>query len=390
MGAYRAPCTTAANFAAEQVVDEIAQALAVDPIELRLRNSVTEGSRRIDGAVHTAVGGREVLEAARASAHYRAPLAGPNRARGVAHGYWGNWGAQSSAVMSANADGTVTLTVSNVDLTGTRTSLAMQAAEALALPLDRIRPRFGDTESTGYANTSAGSRTTVACGLAVIKTAGLLLAELRKRAAMLLQAAEDGATEEAVQYDGGTFTINDGKAKLTFAEVAAASEKTGGPVTAAASVNMRKWGVSFGTHIADVELDPETGKVRLLRYTAVQDVGRAVNPTLVEGQMRGGAAQGIGWALYEGYQYDDEGHLLNPTLLDNRLPTIMEVPPIETVIVEVPVEYHPYGIRGVGEMPIVPPPAAIANALARILGRRVTHLPMTPARILAARGAIEG
>jgi CO/xanthine dehydrogenase Mo-binding subunit len=302
----------------------------------------------------------------------------------VAHGYWGNWGAQSSCVMSVNADGTVALTVSNVDISGTRTSLAMQAAEALGLPLERICPRYGDTESTGYANTSAGSRTTVACGLAVIKTAGLLLAELAQRAATLLVVAPD-----AVRYDGGSFATKDGKAKLTFAEVAAASEKTGGPVTAAASVNMRKWGVSFGTHIADVALDPETGKVTLLRYTAVQDVGRAINPTLVEGQMRGGAAQGIGWALYEGYQYDNAGHLLNPTLLDNRLPTILDVPKIETVMVEVPVEYHPYGIRGVGEMPIVPPPAAIANALSRILGRRVTSLPMTPARVLAARGAID-
>jgi xanthine dehydrogenase molybdenum-binding subunit len=286
--------------------------------------------------------------------------------------------------MSANSDGTVSLTVSNVDISGTRTSLAMQAAEALALPLDRIRPRFGDTESTGYGNTSAGSRTTVACGLAVIKTAGLLLAELRQRAATLLQTAAD-----ALRYEEGAFTTKDGGARLAFAEVAAASDKTGGPVTAAASVNMRKWGVSFGTHIADVEIDPDTGKVRLLRYTAVQDVGRAINPTLVEGQMRGGTAQGIGWALYEGYQYDERGHLLNPTLLDNRLPTIMEVPPIETIIVEVPVEYHPYGSRGVGEMPIVPPPAAIANALARIVGRRVTSLPMTPARVLAARGVLE-
>jgi xanthine dehydrogenase molybdenum-binding subunit len=382
--AYRAPGATPAAFAGEQVVDEIARRLGVDPVELRLRNVSREGTRLADGTVLTNIGAREVLEAARASAHYKAALPGPNRGRGFAQGFWGNWGAQSSCVMSINADGTVAMVTGNVDLTGSRTSLAMQAAEALGLPVDRIRPRVGDTDSTGYANVSAGSRTTVACGLAVLRAAGDLLAQLKTRAATLLQT-----TGDAVEYREGVFTARDAGGKVTFAEIAAKSGSTGGPITVAASVNMRQWGAAYGAHIVDVEVDPETGKVRVLRYTAVQDVGRAIHPTGVEGQLRGGAAQGIGWALYEGYEYDRHGRLLNPNLLDNKLPTALDVPPIETVIVEVPCKYHPHGARGVGEVPIVPPPAAIANAIAAATGARLTRLPMTPARILEATGVLK-
>jgi CO/xanthine dehydrogenase Mo-binding subunit len=141
-------------------------------------------------------------------------------------------------------------------------------------------------------------------------------------------------------------------------------------------------------HIADVEVDPETGLVTLLRYTAVQDAGRAVHPTYVEGQMQGGAVQGIGWALYEGYAYNQSGHMLNASLLDYKLPTILDIPPIETIIVEVPYPGHPYGVRGVGEVPILPPPGAIGNAIIRATNARVTQLPMTPACILEAKGVI--
>jgi CO/xanthine dehydrogenase Mo-binding subunit len=384
-GTYRAPGATAASFAAEQVIDELAGRLGLDPIELRLANCAREGTRLFDGHVHEDIGAREVLEAARASTHYRTPLGGSNRGRGVAHGLWGNWGAQSSVVMSVNADGTISMVTGSVDLTGTRTSLAMQAAEALGLPFDRVRPRVGDTDATGYADASAGSRTTVASGLAVIKAAGDVLAQMKARAATLLETGADAA-----EYREGVFTAKESGKRLTFAEVAARTGSTGGPVTAAASVDMREWGAASGTHIVDVEVDPETGKVNLLRYTAVQDVGRAIHPVAVEGQMRGGVAQGIGWALYEGYEYDGEGRMLNPTLLDYKLPTALDVPPIETIIVEVPSRHHPYGARGVGEMPIVPPPAAIANAIAAATGARVTRLPMTPARVLEATGVIRG
>jgi CO/xanthine dehydrogenase Mo-binding subunit len=272
----------------------------------------------------------------------------------------------------------------SVDITGTRTSLAMQAAETLGLPLDRIAPRVGDTNSVGYTEVSAGSRTTFASGVAVITAAKDVLAQMCARAATLW-----GTTVDAVSYRQGIFASGeDGSRQLTFAELAAQLAQTGGAVTGVGNVNVQEWGGSFGAHIADVEVDPETGQVTLLRYTVVQDVGRAVHPAQVEGQMQGGAVQGIGWALYEGYAYDPEGQMLNPGLLDYKLPTALDVPSIETVIVEVPYPKHPFGIRGVGETPILPPPAAIANAIYRAIGVRLDQLPMKPERILERLGVI--
>jgi len=175
---------------------------------------------------------------------------------------------------------------------------------------------------------------------------------------------------------------------MSFVELAGLLPQTGNTVIGVANVDVKDWGSSFGTHIVDVKVDPETGKVTLLRYTVVQDVGKAINPVQVEGQLQGGATQGIGWALYEGYDYDASGQMRNPTLLDYKLPTMMDVPPIDTVLVEVPYPGHPYGARGVGETPIVPPPAAIAEAIAQATGARVCELPMTPARVLEAMGVI--
>jgi CO/xanthine dehydrogenase Mo-binding subunit len=159
---------------------------------------------------------------------------------------------------------------------------------------------------------------------------------------------------------------------------------TGSPIMVSASVQPETYGPTFATHIVDVEVDPDTGKVTILRYTAVQDAGTAIHPSYVEGQMQGGVAQGVGWALNEEYVYDDAGHLVNASLLDYRMPTSLDLPMIETVIVEVPNPGHPYGVRGVGEVPIVPPPAAIANAIYHATGLRMNVLPMSPARILDA------
>jgi len=218
----------------------------------------------------------------------------------------------------------------------------------------------------------------------VVQAAQDVLVQMRARAALEWQVPAD-----TVSFHQGTFTtsLDPGK-RLTFAELAARLPHTGGPVTGVSDVDVQEWGGAFGAHVVDVEVDPETGQVTLLRYTAVQDVGKAIHPGLVEGQMEGGTVQGIGWALYEGYQYDERGHLLNPSFLDYQIPTAADVPPIETVIVEVPYPHHPYGARGVGEVPIMPPPAAIANAIYRATGRRVRQLPMTPARILESMGAL--
>jgi xanthine dehydrogenase molybdenum-binding subunit len=356
----------------------------MDPIAFRLLNRAREGTRRVNGRIHTSVSSREVLEAARAHPHYSAPLAGPHRGRGVAYGHWGNHGGVSSCTLGINPDGTVSLVTGSIDVSGTRTSLAMQAAETLGLPLDRIRPSVGDTDSVGYTQASVGSRTTVSTGVAVVTAARDAIAQMCARAAALWDVPP-----EAVSYREGTFTADhDGSLQLTFAELAAQLSRTGGAVTGVGNVNVRGVGGSFGAHIVDVEVDPETGKVTILRYTAVQDAGRAVHPAEVEGQMQGAVVQGIGWALYEGYAYDEQGQMLNPNLLDYKLPTALDVPSIETVIVEVPYPNHPYGVRGVGETPIMPPPAAIANAIYRAVGARVYELPMTPARILQAMGVI--
>lgn len=383
VGSYRAPGGTPANFAIETLIDELAEKLGLDPIEFRLRNHVREGDTQINGETHGSIGGIEVLEAARACAHYNAPLTGPHRGRGVAHAYWGNWGGRSSCILNVNGDGTVSLLTSSVDLSGTRTTIAMQAAEALELPPEWIKPSVGDTDSTGYADVSAGSRTTYATGIAAIKAAENVIAQMRARAAALWDVPV-----ESVTYAHGVFAAGD-ELRFTFAALARHVTEAGGAITGVANVDVPEWGAGFSTQIADVEVDPETGKVTLLRYTVVQDVGKAVHPAMVEGQMQGGAVQGIGWALYEGYAYNDKGQMLNANFLDYKMPTALDVPGIETVIVEVPYPQHPFGVRGVGEPPIVPPPAAIANAIYRAVGVRPDRLPMTPAHLLEKLGMIE-
>jgi CO/xanthine dehydrogenase Mo-binding subunit len=382
--AYRAPGGTPANFAGEQAIDELAGELGIDPLEFRAMNTAVQGSRNIHGGIYANVGGQEVLRVAQEHPHYRAPLTGQNQGRGVAYAYWGNWGAQSSCTISVNYDGTVSLLTGSVDVTGTRTSLAMQAADVLGLTLDRVAPRVADTDSIGYTEVSAGSRTTVASGHAVVRAARDVISQMCERAAIVWDVPG-----ETVSFDRTEFTTSqDSGYSMSFAELAGMLPQTGGPVTGVGNVDITEWGAAFGAHIVDIEIDPGTGKVTILRYTAVQDVGKAIHRTAVEGQLQGGTTQGIGWALYEGYAYDDRGQLLNPHLLDYKLPTALDVPPIETAIVEVPYPNHPYGIRGVGETPILPPPAAIANAIHRAIGHRVDELPITPARILEATGVL--
>jgi CO/xanthine dehydrogenase Mo-binding subunit len=260
---------------------------------------------------------------------------------------------------------------------GTRTAIAMQLAETLGIPVEDVKPRMADTDSVGYTEGTYGSRTTFATGWAAYELGQSLKRQLIERAAQLWEVSP-----EQVTYADGVFSAP-GR-RLTFKELAARLDETDGPVVASAAVHARREGPGFATHIVDVEVDPETGKVQILRYTAVQDVGTAIHPALVEGQIQGGVAQGIGWGLNEEYVYDEEGHLLNASFLDYRIPTCMDLPMIDTVLVEVPNPGHPYGVRGVGEVPIVPPPAAIANAIYRAVGVRLNVLPMSPSRILEA------
>jgi len=380
VAAYRAPGGPIAEFAVEQVIDELAKRLKLDPVEFRLKNAAKEGTKAAYGPKFGPIGLVQTLEAARAHPNYRVPLKA-NQGRGVASGFWFNIGGETCAALNLGEDGTVTLVVGTPDIGGSRASLAMMAAEELGTPLEKVRPIIGDTSSLGFNFLTGGSRVTFSSGMAVIEAARDMIRQARERAAKVWEIPlEDVAWEDghARAVGGKTF------APLALAEIAKTAGKTGGPIVGNAAINAQGAGPSLATHLVDVEVDPETGKVTILRYLAVQDAGRAVHPSYVEGQMQGGAVQGIGWALNEEYIYDKNGRMENPGFLDYRIPVCSDVPMIDTVIVEVPNPRHPYGVRGVGETPIVPPMGAIANAVANAIGIRFTELPMSPPRVLKA------
>jgi CO/xanthine dehydrogenase Mo-binding subunit len=378
--AYRAPGSPQAAFAVESVMDEVCEKLGLDPIEFRLLNAAKEGTRRIEGPVARKIGLVECLEAARKHDHYRTPHGGTNRGRGVACGYWMNRGFQSSVTMTVNFDGTISLIMGSVDIGGTRASIAQQTAETLGIAYEDVKPTVVDTDSIGFTFVTGGSRTSFATGLAAIEAAEDVKQQMIARAASIWDTSKDN-----VEYaDGIIRHRSDPELRMTFKEVARQLPSTGGAITGRSNVDPIGEGNGYAVHLVDLEVDPETGKVEILRYTAVQDAGKAVHPSYVEGQMQGGAAQGIGWALNEEYFFNDRGQMMNSSFLDYRMPTSLDLPMIDTVIVEVANPGHPYGVRGVGEVPIVPPMAAIANALHRATGVRLPSLPMSPGKILEA------
>jgi CO/xanthine dehydrogenase Mo-binding subunit len=394
--AYRAPGATNAAFASETIIDELAVQLGIDPLEMRRINGAKEGDRRVDGPAFPRIGYIETVHAALEHEHYHAPLEGPNRGRGVASGFWFNVGFQSTVVISVNSDGTVSLVEGSTDIGGTRASIAMQAAETLGIPYEEVRPTVVGTDGIGYTDVTGGSRTTFATGYAAHEAAQDVLRQMKERLARRwdsdMEKEFEGQdrpemsrlTPDDVTYADGVFRCaKDASKTMTFKEVAAQMARMGGPITGRATSQPRGVGGAFATHIVDVEVDRDTGKVTILRYTAVQDVGRAIHPSYVEGQIQGGAVQGIGWALNEEFVYNKDGNMANTSFLDYRMPTTLDLPMIDTVLVEVPNPGHPYGVRGVGEVPIVPPPAAIANAIARATGKRMTDLPMSPGYILS-------
>jgi len=384
--AYRAPGATVAEFATETVVDEICRKLGMDPLDFRRLNSAVEGDWKPWGPPYARIGHLECVEAAMASGHWRSPLqktasapdgAFRRRGRGVASGYWMNWDGTSSCTGRLNPDGTVSLLEGSTDIGGTRASVAMQFAEEFGVDYAQVRPQVVDTDTIGYTDVTGGSRTTFGTGLAAVELARRMKAEIRDKLAPLWEV-EPGA----ITWNAGVFSA-DGR-QATVPEAAKLLAEHGQHVIVSVTAKGSNASGAFAVHIADVEVDPETGKVDVIRYTAVQDAGRAIHPAYVEGQMQGGVAQGIGWALHEGYWYDEAGRLRNASLLDYRMPTTLDVPNIECIIVEVPNPGHPYGVRGAGEVPIVPPPAAIANAIYDAVGVRLRRLPMTPDRVLEA------
>ncbi len=385
--AYRAPGAPNAAFAVEQVVDEVARNLGVDPIDLRIKNAAVEGTRRADGPVFPRIGCVEVLEAMKNHPHYNTPLEGPNQGRGVAIGYWFNVGFESSVNIAVNADGTITLVEGSTDIGGSRASIAMQAAEVLGIPAESVRPSVVDTDSVGYTAVTGGSRTTYATGWAAYDAAQDVKRQMIERAASIWDVDAD-----SIELKDGVFqSASDPELNMSFADLAGQLAGSGGPVVGRASRNAGGMGVgggSFAGNIVDLEVDPETGKTDVLRFTVVQDAGKAIHPSYVEGQMQGGSVQGIGWALNEEYYMTQDGAMANSTLLDYRMPTSLDLPMIDTVIVEVPSD-HPFGVRGVGEANIVPPTPAIANAIHDAIGVRMERLPMSPVAIMEDSGNLK-
>lgn len=384
--AYRAPGATPIAFAVETLIDEVAEAIGMDPIDFRLKNAVAEGDRRVDNVMYNRIGFREVLEAVRNHPHYQAPLEGPNRGRGVACGFWMNGSGTSSCHLTFNSDGSVNLIEGSTDIGGSRASMAMIVAEELGLSVTDVFPQVADTESVGYNDVTGGSRVTYSTGVAVSRAARNARNMLAERAAKLLEVdpADVEFALEGEEPSPGVFRSKTNPEKrVTVKHVISRLNRTGGPITASGTSGGLASASGFGAHLVDLEVDPETGKVQILRFTAFQDVGKAIHPSYVEGQLQGGVAQGVGWGLTEEYVFE-QGVMKNPTLLDYRMPTALDLPFIDTVLVEVPASDGPYGVRGVGEVPIVPPPAALANAIYRAIGVRLTELPMSPERVWRA------
>src|SRR5437764_903675 len=382
VAAYRAPGAPNSTFGTESCMDELARKLEIDPLRLREINAAKDGTKAAHGPTWANIGYLQTVEAAKNHPHLKVKL-GKNQGRGVASGFWFNIGGESSAACHVNEDGSVTIVEGNPDIGGSRASMAMMAAEALGIPYDKVRPVVADTSSVGFSFLTGGSRVTFATGMAVTQAAEKVVVELKKRAAAIWDISP-----EAVEWkDGKAYPAgpNAGSFEpLSLQEIALKAGRTGGPISAEVSINAQGAGAGWATHVCDVEIDRETGYVKILRYTAVQDVGRAIHPSYVEGQIQGGVTQGIGWALNEEYIYDKEGRLENPGYLDYRMPVASDLPMIDAVLVEIPNPRHPFGAKGVGEVPIVPPMAAVANAIADAIGIRMRNLPMSPPRLREA------
>jgi CO/xanthine dehydrogenase Mo-binding subunit len=383
--AYRAPVGIQAAFAMEQAMDMLCIELGMDPLEFRLRNAAVTGSTMPIGTPFPAIGLTTILERVREHPCWRDPLPEGRlpRGRGLALGYWRGTSMTSAGHITIAGDGRPMVTMGAVDLSGTRTTMAQVVAEQFGLSIDDIHIQTGDSKSVGYSDGAAGSRVARTMTAALVEASRDALAQLRKRAAEKLQCAAD-----QLDYAGGTFRAPTGAA-ISLAELMKTTLTDGAVIGRGVSTKL-PLGVEIGAHVCDVEVDPRTGLVTVLRYTAFQDVGLALNPAAVEGQIEGSVVQGLGWALTEGFDYGADGRLRNASLLDYRMPTALDVPKIDCVIVETPVPNVPYGVRGVGEVPIVPPGAAVANAIARAVGVRLTRMPMTPERVLAAMQARVG
>ncbi len=383
--AYRAPGAPIVMYCTETLMDEIAEALGIDSVELRLLNVARQGDRRADGVMNGRIGAEEVMHSVREHPHFSAPLEqidGRLRGRGWSMGFCRNNAGPACVVANVREDGTVSLVEGSVDIGGTRTAIAQQFAEVLGIPVEDVNPTIGDTDTIGYTSVTGGSGVAFKSGWAAHEAAMDVMQQLIVRASLLW----DTDPENVEYVDGALQHKSDSELRFTFSEIAERLAETGGPVVGRANLNPGGQGGSYAANIVDVEVDPDTGKVNILRYTAFQDAGFAIHPSYVEGQIQGGAAHGIGRALHAQYSLGEGGALMNTSLLDYRMPTSLDLPMIDAVIVEVSNPGHPFGVRGVGEANIAAPLAAIANAIHDATGARLRSLPMNPQAVVEALG----
>ena len=380
VAAYRAPGAPIGSYGVECVIDEIAEAIKMCPLEIRKINAAKEGTKAVQGPIYPKMGYLETVQAAIDHPHYKAPL-GKNQGRGVASGFWFNAGGESRAQLNITEDGNVVVTTGHPDIGGSRASIANITAELLGINHNRVSVQIGDTASIGFSNLTGGSRVLFASAMVVTQSSQKVIKQLKERAGKIW-----GIDADAIEWENGEARPagdNAGKFKpLSLAEIADKATATGGPIGAGVQLNTEGAEGGFATHICDVEVDVELGIVRVLRYTSIQDVGKAIHPDYVEGQLQGGCAQGIGWALSEEYIYNKNGHLDNTGFLDYRMPVCSDLPMLDTLIIEVPNPKHPQGVRGVGEVPLVPTLGAVSNAVYQALGKRSYSLPMSPPKVL--------
>jgi CO/xanthine dehydrogenase Mo-binding subunit len=383
-GAYRAPAAAPAAFAVESLIDELAHRLDIDPLELRLRNVAGQDDPMPSGQTFPVFGARECLERVRDHPLWRSRDRVPEgEGIGAAIGWWPGGIEPAAAVCRLDGDGNLTVITGAADMTGVETAFALIAAEAFGVDPARVRVVQADTSSAPYAGISGGSKVTYTVGRAVERAA----AEARER--LLDVAAEElEIAPEDLDIVAGSVQPRGAPGKaMSLDRLAGKILRFGSrhpPVEGHGRVALPP-APQAAAHLSHVRVDPDTGAVTPLAHVVAQDVGRALNPALVEGQMHGGAAQGLGWALLEQLVHDPSGQVVTGTFVDYSMPTAGSVPEIDAQIVEVPAPEGPYGAKGVGEAPVVGAPAAVANAVSAATGGvRLRQLPMTPERVWRA------
>ena len=384
-GAYRAPAAPPAAFAVESLIDELAERLAIDPLELRLRNVAGEGDPNPAGIPFPVFGARECLERVRDHPLWARRGELPDgEGIGLAVGWWPGGYEPAAAVCRLDADGRLTIITGAADMTGVETVFATIAADAFGLDPSRVRVVHADTSSSPYAPMSGGSKITYTVGRAVERAA----VEARDRLFEVAANELEISPEDLEIVDGAVQPRGAPAQALSIEELAPKILRFGSPhppVEGHGLVAQPQQAPQAAAHLSHVRVDPDTGAVTLLGHVIAQDVGRALNPALVEGQMRGGATQGLGWALLEEMAYDEHGQLVSGSFVDYALPTAVFTPVIDTEIVEVPAPEGPFGAKGVGEAPVIGVPGAVANAIAAAThGVRLRRLPMTPERVWRA------